>query len=150
MRLVILIIGLFISFPLWAEARITHEVIIDLLGKEKRFMQARDASSLSSLFADDSVLVLRNGERLSKSEYMATTVRVFMDTEAILIKQQLIREEIAESGLSAEIQVRSEDKFLFVRGTQKKVATSVSTWNATVVIDNGVAKYKYGEIISQE
>src|SRR5690606_21586940 len=143
MRFAILIIGLFISFPLWADARITHDVIIDLLEKEERFLEARDATSISGLFTDDSVLVMPEGKRLTKNEYMLETVRIFMNTEAILRKHSLIQERISESGMSAEIQVRSEDRYLFVRGNQKKVVTSVSTWSATVVIEDGVAKYKY-------
>lgn len=91
MRFAILIIGLFVSFPLWADARITHDVIIDLLEKEERFLEARDATSISSLFTDDSVLVMPEGKRLAKKEYMLETVRVFMNTEAILRKHALIQ-----------------------------------------------------------
>jgi hypothetical protein len=147
MRLAILMIGLFTSFSLWAEPRITHDVIIDLLEKEKQFLQARDATSISNLFTDDTVLVMPDGKRLNKNEYMLETVRMFMNTEAILRKHELIQEEISENGLSAEIQVKSVDRYLFVRGSQKKAVTSVSTWNATIVMEDGVAKYKHGEII---
>lgn len=150
MRLAILMIGLFTSFSLWAEPRITHDVIIDLLEKEKQFLQARDATSISNLFTDDTVLVMPDGKRLNKNEYMLETVRMFMNTEAILRKHELIQEEISQNGLSAEIRVRSEDRYLFVRGSQKQVVTSGSTWNATVVMEDGVAKYKYGEIIHMD
>lgn len=150
MRGAIFLFSLLVSCPLWAETKITHDVILDLLGKEKRSIQAKDVTSLSSLFTEDAVLINNKKEKLSKSQYIADTFRAFMDTEAILIKPEIIHETISEDGMSAEIEVKSVEKYLLVRGDQKKVSTSVNTWRATIVFEDGLAKYKFSEMLASE
>lgn len=134
----------------WSEDRITHQHIVDLLAKEKKFFQEKNASGLSSIFTDDMTYIDKNKKTSGKEEYLANGYVHFMNAEKLLYKPEIVSEQISKDGCCAEVVIKSVTKVLFVVAELKRVISSNSTHKVIVVLDGGVAKFRSGEYLSGE
>lgn len=139
----------FLSSLVFAADAITEDLVLEMLAKEKQFLQTKNVSGFSSLLIEDYVSVYKD-VTVGKEQTLRKVSELFLSADKMLIKPELTSIKISDDGKSADILLRTVEKYLFVRGSAQTVDSYINYSKATVVLDSGTIKYKHSKFIRSE
>ncbi|MTT50911.1 nuclear transport factor 2 family protein [Alcanivorax sp. VBW004] len=121
---------------------IDREMVEEFLYKEKKFIQNKDVSGFSLLFADDFMGKDRNGKTIGKRDVVTDISSAFINASNLLHSSKIISLSIYKDGSSAELILENETKLLIEVGGFRQVISSSGLTKSVIAIDDGLLKYK--------
>lgn len=144
---IIVYLLIFISLNCYATDFIDEKLVLDLLEKEKRFVQNKDIEGFISLISEDFSGFRKDGAPLTKDDFRQGAFVSFLNASKILHNSKIESLSISENKQSAEVILENETKFLIERGDYKTVISNKSKTRSKLVLDNGILKYKNNSYI---